>query len=268
MAVSVYRYLNYKDFIEDQVKDLGEPWGYWGKLAQAISCQPAYLSRCLKDKTNLTVDQILSLARFWSLSNSETEYLIAMLEMERAATKESKSYFLKKLEHLQQEHENLKKLVKRESLESIQDQSLYYSSWLWMALHFASSVEAYQTAAQMSQRFNVPTGQVLYILEKLSFLGLVSKDGDRWIFNSGEFHLDKKSPLIPAHHQNWRNRAIADAQNPQSDGLHYSAVYTLSEKDFVRLKEEILQWISTSNKIVADSKEEEVTCFNLDFFRV
>ena len=69
MTTSVFNYLDYKKYIEDQVKDLGEPWGYWGKLAKAISCQPAYLSRCLRDKTHLTVDQVLALSRFWSLSH-------------------------------------------------------------------------------------------------------------------------------------------------------------------------------------------------------
>lgn len=96
MAVSVLNYLDYKKYIEDEVKDRGEPWGYWAQLARAINCQPAYLSRCLKDKTHLTTDQILALSRFWALSNSETEYLVFLLEMARAGTEENKNYFLKK----------------------------------------------------------------------------------------------------------------------------------------------------------------------------
>ncbi len=268
MATNVFEYLDYKRFIADYVRDLGEPWGYWGRLAQAISCQPAYLSRCLKDKTHLTVDQIVSLSRFWSLSNLETDYLFFLVEMARAGTEENRKFFLKKINHLKEENENLKKVVKRESLERIQDQSLYYSSWLWMAIHFATSIPEYQTVVKLVQRFNLPAEQVLSILERLSSLGLVAKSGDRWIFNSGEFHLEKSSPLIASHHQNWRSRAVSDALNPGSDGIHYSAVYTHSEKDFLKLKSEILKIIKSSNEIVAKSKEEEISCMNLDFFRI
>lgn len=268
MTTPIYEYLDYKKYIADHVSELGEPWGYWGKLAKAISCQPAYLSRCLKDKTHLTTDQILALSRYWSLSSSETEYLVCLLEIAKAGVEENKIYFQKKIDYLRKENENLKKLVKRDSLELIQDQALYYSSWMWMALHFASSIEKYQNTISLSQKFNIPESQVIFILEKLKSLKLVIKKGDHWIFNSGEFHLEKSSPLISTHHQNWRNKAVADSQNPQSDGIHYSAVYTLSEKDFLKIKNEVLKWIELSNSIVVNSKEEEITCLNLDFFRL
>lgn len=268
MTISIFNYLDYKIFILDTVTSLGEPWGYWGKLAKAISCQPAYLSRCLKDKTNLTVDQVLALCRFWSLSSSETEYLIYLLELARAATNENKKYFLSKINILKQENENLKNIVKRESLINVHDQSTYYSSWLWMALHFATSIEELQTIDSLAERFYLPKSQLQNILEKLAFLGLIIKSGNRWIFKTGEYHLEKNSPLIPAHHQNWRNRATIDSQNSNTDGIHYSAVYTLSEKDFQILKDNILKWIKVSNDVVKNSKEEEIVCFNLDFFRI
>ncbi|MGZ3771606.1 MAG: TIGR02147 family protein [Bdellovibrio sp.] len=267
MKTSIFEYSDYKKYIEDYVQALGEPWGYWGKLANAISCQPAYLSRCLKDKTHLTVDQILALSRFWSLSNQETEYLIFLLEMARAGTEENRKYFLAKTVQIRKENEDLKKQVRRESLKQ-EDQILYYSNWLWMAIHFATSIKQFQTVSALSQRFNVSTSQVIFILEKLLALGLIVKNGDHWIFHSGEFHLPKQSPLISTHHQNWRTRAIMDAQYPNTDGIHYSAVYTLSEKDFAKLKSQILDWIKTSDSIVAKSKEEEVCCLNLDLFRL
>jgi hypothetical protein len=191
-----------------------------------------------------------------------------LLELARAATVESKEYFLTKINDLKQENENLKNIVKRDSFNSLQDQSSYYSSWLWMALHFATSIEELQTIDNLAERFSLPKSQILFVLEKLLFLGLIIKSGNRWIFKTGEFHLEKNSPLIPAHHQNWRNRATIDSQNPNSDGLHYSAVYTLSEKDFQILKSHILTWIKFSNEVVQASKEEEIVCFNLDFFKI
>lgn len=267
MKTSIFEYSDYKKYIQDYVHALGEPWGYWGKLASAISCQPAYLSRCLKDKTHLTVDQVLALSRFWTLSNQETEYLVFLLEMAKAGTEENKKYFLGKINQIKKENEDLKKQVQRDSIKQ-EDQILYYSNWLWMAVHFATSIKHYQTVAALSQRFHISNEQILSVLEKLLALGLIIKQGDRWIFHTGEFHLNKQSPLIATHHQNWRNRAIIDAQYPNTDGIHYSAVYTLSEKDFVKLKSNIIDWIKTSDSIVAKSKEEDICCFNVDIFRI
>jgi uncharacterized protein (TIGR02147 family) len=268
MSVSVFNYLDYKKYIEDEVKDLGEPWGYWGQLAKAINCQPAYLSRCLKDKTHLTVDQILALSRFWSLSANETDYLVYLLEMDRAGSKENREFFLKKLKALKEENQNLKTRLKKDSFEKIQDQALYYSSWLWMAVHFATSIESLQSLEELSKRFSISTEHTRFILEKLLELGLVNKDGNKWTFLSGEFHLGKESPLIASHHQNWRSKAVADSQNPMSDGVHYSAVHTLSKKDFERLKANLLKFIDESREIINPSPEEEIICLNLDIFRL
>lgn len=222
----------------------------------------------MSDKTHLTVDQILALGRFWALSAGEIDYLVNLLEYARAGTVENQEHFRKKIEQIRQESENLKNLVKRDSLEKTKDQALYYSSWLWMAIHFATSIAEYQTVTSLSLKFHLNPKQVLSILEKLMSLWLVVKNGELWQFNSGEFHLEKDSPLIAAHHQNWRARAVDDAQNADSDGVHYSAVYTMSKSDFLRLKAETLEWIKLSNEIVAASPKEEILCFNIDLFRL
>lgn len=137
-----------------------------------------------------------------------------------------------------------------------------------MGIHFATSVESLQTVEALSQRFSVAPEHVQFILEKLLSLGLVEKTGSQWKFLSGEFHLGKDSPLIASHHQNWRAKAVADSQNPMSDGLHYSSIYTLSKKDFEKLKSQMLKWIDSSREIVGKSAEEEISCFTLDFFRL
>lgn len=268
MIPSVFEYHSYKKYIQAYVKGLGEPWGYWNKVAAAMNCQPSYLSRCLKDKTHLTVDQVLALCQFWSLIQEETEYLIHLLEKDRAATPAAQKFFQGKLEDLKNQNENLKQRLKRSSLEEPQDQSLYYSHWLWMAVHFATSIPSLQTLEALSQRFNSPKEQILPILEKLKAMSLVSKTGDRWSFHSGEFHLGKDSPLITHHHSNWRGRALNDSQNPNSKGIHYSAVHTLSKRDYEKLKAMLVQFIDDTRKVIEPSPEEEIIAINLDIFRI
>lgn len=267
MPPSIFSFKHYKPYIVAYVKALGEPWGYWAQLAKAMGCQPAALSRCLKDKNHLTVDQVLALSRFWSLSSLESEYLLSLLDSERALHQETRNYFLQKLEQIRLENENLTNRFKKESFAKSEDVALYYSNWIYMAIHFATSVPKLQTVTSLSQRFHISKSQTQSILERLQAMGLVSRKGDHWLFEGGEFHLSKTSPLVSTHHQNWRSRATLDSQNLNHDGLHYTAVYTMSEADFTVLKQKFLKWIDTSREIVSKSNEEEVITFNLDFFR-
>lgn len=268
MAVSVFSFQSYKEFILQYVRSEGEPWGYWNKIAKAISCQPAYLSKCVKGSTHLTIDHLVALSHFWSLRNMDEDYLLAIFEAEKAGKETAKRHLFQKAKRIKETHENIKDRLKKDSLEKIEQQALYYSNWLWMAIHFLTSISKYQSEKSISQRLQIPLKQISMILHQLQNMGLVENTGESWRFLTGEFHLGKESPLISTHHHNWRDRAVMNAQNPLSDGVHYSAVYAMSEGDFDKMKNEILNLIDTSRKTVASSPEEEIFCLNTDLFRI
>ena len=49
---------------------------------------------------------------------------------------------------------------------------------------------------------------------------------------------------------------------------HYSSVISLSRLDAERVKKIILKALKDSEKILADSREEELYCLNFDFFKL
>ncbi len=130
--MTIFEYLDYKKYILDQAKSLGRPWGYWAKLSQCIGCQPAYLSKCLKDKTHLTIDQILGVAKFNQLSKLETDYLISMAEFARSNSKSNQQYFREKLKEIKLQFETQINRSGKRGIERSEDQELYYSDWLFL----------------------------------------------------------------------------------------------------------------------------------------
>lgn len=88
------------------------------------------------------------------------------------------------------------------------------------------------------------------------------------MLGTGDLHIPKNSPMIGIHHNNWRQRAVLDSTLPNTEGVHYTAVYSISRKDHEHLKTKVLDLVEQSRKIVAPSKEEELICFTCDLFEV
>ena len=63
-------------------------------------------------------------------------------------------------------------------------------------------------------------------------------------------------------------QAVRDLQGEGSDGVHFTAVYSLSKKDWHAIRDRILQLIVESRETALKSPEEELIAMTLDAFRV
>jgi len=265
---SIYNYTSYTAYLKDKVKAEKPAWGAWGRLAKAAGCQPTYLSQALKSKCNLTQDQILGIAVYWNLSNDETDFFMLLLELERAGTRSLKNYLKSKIDKIRSDQEDIAKRLSKPRVELGEKETLYYSSWYWSALHIIVTIPKFQTASAIAQKLMLPQDLVTYSLEVLEKHGIVRKDGGLWKLGTADVHLPKSSPIIGIHHNNWRQKAVLDSTNPHSEGTHYTAVYSISQKDYQHLKEKMLDIIEYSRKVVGPSNEEELICFACDLFKV
>lgn len=70
-----------------------------------------------------------------------------------------------------------------------------------------------------------------------------------------------------ANHQNWRLKATLDSTT-DTNGIHYTSIQTLSEKDFNKIKKLLMTGIEQTRRIIEPSTPEQLVCMNLDFFKV
>ncbi len=61
---------------------------------------------------------------------------------------------------------------------------------------------------------------------------------------------------------------LMDLQNSKTEGLHYSAVYSLSLQDIQKVKSMIINLIAESRKYIESSPEEYIAHIQVSFFQV
>lgn len=262
---TVFEFDSYKKFMS--YKLLGQQQrGQLTSAAKALGCQRSYLSRVISDKLQITSDHAFNLARFWHLQPDERNYFQTLVELERSSDRHYQDFLKKQLIELKKRHESIQERTNRTDLKNQFNDLNYFSSWIYSAIHFLTCIPDFQTVPAIASRLNLSEMVVLNYLTQLEEHNCVEKNGNSWIYKSGEFHIPKNSPLVVLHHQNWRFKAVLDTHNFDSNGVHYTGVHTLSKSDFQRLKELLLNFISEAATITGPSKPEEAIAMTLDLF--
>ena len=74
--------------------------------------------------------------------------------------------------------------------------------------------------------------------------------------------------MISKHHTNWRIKAIEVMDRARNTDLHFSTVVSLARDYVQKIKEQLVKNIEAARAVVKESKEEEVHCLALDFFKI
>ncbi len=210
----------------------------------------------------------MRLALFWNYDENESEYFIQLVHLGRTSFQPLKNKIRARLKELKAARENLAKRFQQNSIQDSEAQALYYSSWIPSALHVMVDIQNLRTLESISKYLGLPTDVVKKQLEALERLGLVKREDGRWHPGGKNIHLPKASPFTAINHKNWRDRAHINAQRPEQDGLHYTAIQTLRLQDFELIKDLLLKFIEQQRKIVGPSESEELACFTCDWFRI
>lgn len=243
--------------------------GALSRAAEALNCQRSYLSRVINGDLHLTPDQAYMLCRFWRLKAIEQEYFQCLVDIERAASGSYREFLKDRLADILRRNESLaERIQKPEPLLSSANEALYFSTWQWAAIHFLTSINDYQGLQKLSERLSLPKEHLQMFLERLKDMGYVQQRGSRWEFRQGEFHLPNNSPFVIQHHQNWRSRAVLDAQFYNPDSVHYTNVQTASREDIQRIKNVLFEFISQCKRTLDPSPPEEGVVILCDVFKI
>lgn len=265
---SVFAFSSYKSYMKHVLRQKGAR-GSMSRAAEALNCQRSYLSRVMDSEIQLTPDQAYLFCRHRKLPSAEREYFATLVEHERASDRNYRDHLETKISELRSSNELLAQRLKRPPpiTSGAQDQT-YFSTWQYSAIHFMTACRSFQSAEVIAQRLSLPLTLVHHILQELASWGMVRDEGARWQYADGSFHLPKNSPLVIQHHQNWRARAVLDAQLPGSSGLHFTNVQTVGKSDLPALNERLVQFIDDCKEILDPSPDEELVAITCDVFKV
>ncbi len=264
--LTVFKFKTYKPYLKYR-------WsltrGDLSRAAQSLNCQRSHLSRVISEEWHLTTDQAFLLAGYWRLPLTERNYFIGLVEFERASAPEYKNHLSQKISEMRRENDDITKNLKKPTVD-IQTGTLdavYFSNWMYSAIHYLTACPAYQTADKISARLGIQIDLVTQVLRKLESMALVRADGGRWHFLSGHVHIDKGASVSANFHQNHRTLALSDIMRDRRDQIHFSAFYTLSKEDIEVLREEVLSLIQKLSEVATPSPAEELISVSIDFFK-
>ena len=262
---------DYKNVILSYIEKSGKIKGYKLHMAESMGCHPSFLSQVLSGATHLTPDHAAGLCEFWGLTPEQTKYFIGLIHLARCSSPKYRRLLEAELEQLRSAQKDLSTRLnsKRRVADSAPMTNWYYSKWIHMAVHVALSMKSLRTVAALSRRFSAPDGMIQKTLDELEKYGLAERDGQHWNILSTDLHLHASSPVIGQHYSNWRQYCLTKiGMLSPEDMMNYTAVMTLSRKDWEKIRELALQFLKSSRDIAALSPEEELFCINLDMFKI
>jgi uncharacterized protein (TIGR02147 family) len=260
---------DYKAYIRHALDERGQMGerGSRSRLAEALGCQSAYVSRVLEGDAHFSLEQAERLNGFFAHSEDEGEFFFLLVQRARAGSAGLRRYFDAKIEAQVESRLNLAQRLKVKNKISEADQAVYFSRWQNAAAHVALLVPSLATDREaLAKRLGLKPTALAEIIDYLVSLGLFERSGGRLEPGSKRLHLGKESPLIANHHVNWRLRAIDAIERDPRAGLHYSSVVSLSRDDLPRGKEILVEAIERVKKLVRESKEETIASFCTDFY--
>ncbi len=276
--MDIYKYRNYKNYLNDYIKNL--PYsgrGYKAKVAKELRIHTAYVSQVLNKDANFTLEQTIELGAILSLTKTEEEYLLLLVQKARAGSKKLESYFDKQITSFVENQKKLKnRLEAKDEIDKL-DQQTYYSSWHYLAVHALVSTDKYHTPQAIAERLRISTSKAREIVEFLLSAGIIEKSNNQYEIGSRDIHLSSDSPMISKHHTNWRMKAIssldAATENEEEDDdsfedMHYSGIISVTSDDAKKIKDILIKSIQTSRKIIGDSDTDEIFCYTLDMFKI
>lgn len=242
--------------------------GMKSALATALNCQSAYISQVLNNNAHLSLEQADAANAFLKHSEKESLYFMLLVQQARAGTQSLKKFFSEQLRQFQEEQ--LSYLNRRNIRNSLseKDQAVYYSSWEYNAIHMAVTIPRLRTKTALMEAFNLSDDRTNRCLEFLLEKGLIKHGAGKYLPGTTENYLERSSPFVRQLHLNTRALAIQSLDRDVIEDAHYSATFTLSKEDVLRVKKKINEVLAEIVEIAKDSKETQITALTIDFFNM
>ncbi|MGZ3769647.1 MAG: TIGR02147 family protein [Bdellovibrio sp.] len=269
MRKTIFEYYHYKKFIIDLIENSPyEGRGQRKALAESINCQVAHITHVLSGENHFSMEQAESAARFFSLTKDETQYFLLLVQHNRAGTVELRKFTDELLQELRDKNTLLKSRLKIKDTLSREDQTIYYSSWHYAAIHMALTIPELRTPERIAEKLNISAVRTLKVLEFLIQKGLATKTANQYKTEKPFLHLEKNSPLISKHHTNFRLRALQALDEERKNDLHYSLVFSINRADLPKVRESLVKSLEECASIIRPSREEELACLCIDLFSI
>ncbi len=268
--MNLFEFEDYKVWVNARIQSLPKSGrGQYKRIAEHLSVNATIVTQVFNGDRELTPEQAVLLADYFALSKIETRFLLLLVNFSRAGSHLYKKNLKEEILEVREQAREIKNRVQQDQVLTDEAKSILYSNWYYLAIWSLTAIPEFQNLEAIIERLKINKKKAREAIEFLKKYALIieSENGN---FKNGPtlVHLESTSSQIPRHHQNWRLQAFRHYENQAATDAFYSAPITLSEKDAVLIRENMLKFISTSVDIIKDSPSEKLYCLCFDWFEI
>ena len=273
---SVFEFDDYQLFLRTWIKNQAHNGrGEINRLAGYLNVNSTLISQVLSQRKEFSFDQAFKVTQFLGLDESETDFFLALLQKARAGTHSYKTYLEKKKTSLRKSSTNLKTRITKDRELTDFEKATYYSSYLYSAIRLYCDLVSLgktniqgKTLTEISDYFGIKRDLALQHLQFLITCGLIKKVEDQYQSTNEMIFIGRDSALITRHHVNWRLQSLKRIESISEDELCFTFPLSISKKDFLVVREELVKVLQRIQTISKSSASEEVVFINIDCLRV
>lgn len=267
--LSIYDFNDYRKYLKAWIQHQPlKGHGLKGKMARAAGVSSTLISLILKGEKQFSQEQALEISEFIGHTEQECDYLLLLLEKDRAGSHKLKQKIQKKIHKAQAEAQKISAHVPKDVELSEEAKAIYYSDWLYTAIRNLVAIGDYNDIRAISQRLNVPDHLVSTSLDFLFEHALCRLEKRKIVVGPAHTHLDKSSRLVQRHHQNWRLKGFERMSQSIDSDLFCTAPMSLSAEAADEIRKLLPKLIESVLKIMRPSPSEKLYCFNMDWFEI
>ncbi len=268
----VFEFTNYRKgfrkLFQQQKKLRGARWSL-SKLGDKIGIQASYLTNVTKERAHFSSDQIFSICEQLELSNSETDFLNTLMQIERATHPRLKKQLAEQLTHIRNENLRPEKVIEtQESPLSESDRSKYYLDPMTELLHMYLSLDhAPIEISAIAKTWQLPEKRIIDIISFLQGVGLITLAGSKWKVESIHQHLSRDSYLTQPHQMLKRMKAFEVIQkHPKENVYSYMGTMTASDDTRAEIQVRFLNFLKDCEPFIRASASKDIYHIQFDLF--
>ena len=98
--------------------------------------------------------------------------------------------------------------------------------------------------------------------------GLCIEEQGIYRLGDSHIHVSNESHFVVKHHLNFRIKSMQKMDTRDGNELFFTAPMSISKADFKIIREKLNLIVKEIVEVAKDSKSDQVTCLNIDFFKV
>lgn len=269
--MDLFEYTDYKAYVRDRIQNMPKKGrGEFRKISQVLGVSSTIVSHIFKGDRHLTTDHGLLLSNHLGLNDLETRYFLLLLNMERAASHQLKTYYQKEILALQEQSKSIKNnfVTKLDTL-SEEFEALYFSDWKFGAFHLLTAIPGHNTIDAIADYFQFPRDLVQQVVSKLIQNGLLVDDAGKLTIGPFNAYLDpNKSQVINGYRRNWRLKSLEKINHPKESDVFFSSVHAIDSNAQEKVRTLLTECLGEINRLCQEAKAEELHCINVDWFQL